>query len=139
MDAGWGLALPAVPFALALVGFFTNRRLAAALGIAGAAVSLGLAIALAATVDTTTERSWQWVDLGGLKITLGTRLDPAAISLAANQTAEPEDVVDAAFLVDRDRSPEFEEAVEQVGTDVHPRIRLRLLGPLAPYDFVPEG
>jgi Gas vesicle synthesis protein GvpL/GvpF len=67
------------------------------------------------------------------------RLEPASVGVTARQPAVPEEVVNAAFLVDREVSQEFEEAVEQVGRDVHPRVRLRLLGPLAPYDFVPEG
>ena len=66
------------------------------------------------------------------------RLEPASVAVEARQSAVPEEVVNAAFLVDREGSQEFEEAVEQVGKDVHRRIRLRLLGPLAPYDFVPE-
>jgi hypothetical protein len=67
------------------------------------------------------------------------RLESAAVEVAARQPASPEDVVNAAFLVDRDGSQDFAEVVEQVGRDVHGRIQLRLLGPLAPYDFVPEG
>jgi hypothetical protein len=65
-------------------------------------------------------------------------LRPLAVDVVENTPAAAEDVVDAAFLVERSRQAEFEEAVEQVGRQVHPRIRLRLLGPLAPYDFVPE-
>jgi hypothetical protein len=41
--------------------------------------------------------------------------------------------------VERKRAHEFEEAVEQLGAELHGRARMRLLGPLAPYDFVPEG
>ena len=67
------------------------------------------------------------------------RLEPAASAVAARQPAGPDEVINVAFLVDRDNSEEFEEAVEQVGKDVHERIHLRLLGPLAPYDFVQEG
>ena len=33
---------------------------------------------------------------------------------------------------------EFEDAVESVGQDLVGRVRLRLLGPVAPYDFVEE-
>jgi hypothetical protein len=33
---------------------------------------------------------------------------------------------------------EFDDAVEDLGRDLAGRVRLRLLGPLAPYDFVPE-
>jgi hypothetical protein len=66
------------------------------------------------------------------------RLEPTAVEVAAHQPASPEDVVNAAFLVDRDRVQEFEDAVEGLGSDLAGRVRLRLLGPLAPYDFVGE-
>ena len=57
----------------------------------------------------------------------------------SNQLGAPEDVVNVAFLVERDRQEEFENAVEGVGEELVGRVRLRLLGPVAPYDFVPEG
>ena len=56
----------------------------------------------------------------------------------ANQLGAPEDVVNAAFLVERERQEEFENAVEGVGEELAGRVRLRLLGPVAPYDFTPE-
>jgi len=64
------------------------------------------------------------------------RLEKNAISVAPHTPASPEDVIDAAFLVDRDAVPAFEDAVEDVGRAGAGRIRLRLLGPLAPYDFI---
>lgn len=66
------------------------------------------------------------------------RLAPLAVTTASNPLAAPEDVVNTAFLVERERRPEFEDAVESVGKDLVGRIRLRLLGPVAPYDFVDE-
>jgi hypothetical protein len=66
------------------------------------------------------------------------RLEPFVVGVVANQPGQPDDVVNAAFLVERDRVPEFENAVEDLGRDLAGRVRLRLLGPLAPYDFVPE-
>jgi hypothetical protein len=66
------------------------------------------------------------------------RLEPFAVRAVANRPGQPDDVVNAAFLVQRDRLPEFENAVEDLGRDLDGRVRLRLLGPLAPYDFVPE-
>lgn len=60
--------------------------------------------------------------------------------VARRRVYEPEkddDVVNAAFLVERARQQEFEGAVDEVG-EGYPMIRLKLLGPLAPYDFVPE-
>jgi hypothetical protein len=65
------------------------------------------------------------------------RLEPFAVSLVANQPSQPEDVVNAAFLVERERLGDFDEAVENLGSELDGRIRLRLLGPLAPYDFIP--
>jgi hypothetical protein len=47
-------------------------------------------------------------------------------------------VLDVAVLVDDGDRAEFEQTLEAVAEGVHERIRLRLVGPLAPYDFV-EG
>ena len=66
------------------------------------------------------------------------RLEPFARATVANQLGAPEDVVNAAFLVERERQEEFENAVEGVGEELAGRVRLRLLGPVAPYDFTPE-
>jgi gas vesicle protein GvpL/GvpF len=48
------------------------------------------------------------------------------------------DVIDAALLVDRDRVPALEARLEALAEAVHERFRMRLVGPVAPYDFV-EG
>ena len=66
------------------------------------------------------------------------RLEPFAVATVSNQLGAPEDVVNAAFLVERERQEEFENAVEGVGEELAGRVRLRLLGPVAPYDFTPE-
>ena len=66
------------------------------------------------------------------------RLAPFAVATTSNPLGAPEEVVNAAFLVERERQREFEDAVEAVGEDLVGRIRLRLLGPVAPYDFVDE-
>jgi hypothetical protein len=66
------------------------------------------------------------------------RLAPLAVVTVSNQLGAPEDVVNAAFLVERDRQEEFENAVEGIGEELVGRVRLRLLGPVAPYDFIPE-
>jgi Gas vesicle synthesis protein GvpL/GvpF len=65
------------------------------------------------------------------------RLEPFAVATVTNQLAAPEEVVNVAFLVERERQEEFENAVEDVGKDLAGRVRLRLLGPVAPYDFIP--
>jgi hypothetical protein len=66
-------------------------------------------------------------------------LAPYAAAVACAPAASAEDVmVDAAFLVDREGWPAFERAVEGIAQRGAERIRLRLLGPLAPYDFVAD-
>jgi hypothetical protein len=66
------------------------------------------------------------------------RLAPFAVATASNPLGAPEEVINAAFLVERARQEEFEAAVEAAGEALVGRIRLRLLGPIAPYDFVDE-
>jgi hypothetical protein len=46
------------------------------------------------------------------------------------------DVVNLALLVPRDRLPELESALETLAEAALERLRLRLVGPVAPYDFV---
>jgi hypothetical protein len=66
-------------------------------------------------------------------------LEPLAVGMVTQQPSSPEDVVNAAFLISEKRVNEFEDAVEELGRARASRIRLRLLGPLAPYDFVPRS
>jgi len=66
------------------------------------------------------------------------RIGEFAEAVSATTPTQPEDVVNAAFLVRRDAADEFEDAVEELGADTHEWLRLRLLGPLAPYDFIPQ-
>jgi Gas vesicle synthesis protein GvpL/GvpF len=62
-------------------------------------------------------------------------LAPHAAVVAAHAPAGSEGAVHVSFLVPRTRRPEFERAAEDLGKHWDGRIRLRLLGPLAPYDF----
>jgi gas vesicle protein GvpL/GvpF len=64
------------------------------------------------------------------------QLEGAAVRVAPHTPANPEDVIDAAFLVERAAVADFEQVVEDIGEARAGRIRFRLLGPLAPYDFV---
>jgi len=65
------------------------------------------------------------------------------VSLAAEhrvrEPGAPEQVLDLAVLVDRDGVGEFEGHVEGLAQRVHPRLRVRLAGPLPAYDFVGSG
>ncbi|MFI0446057.1 GvpL/GvpF family gas vesicle protein [Actinomadura sp. 6N118] len=66
-------------------------------------------------------------------------LAPVAESVVNKPPAREEDVLDAAFLIDRAKREEFESAVDKLGQAHGDRIKLRLVGPLPPYDFVPEA
>ncbi|MEW2440616.1 NADH-quinone oxidoreductase subunit 5 family protein [Micromonospora marina] len=87
--------LPAAPLVAGLLGLLLPpaphqdraRRSAAALGVAGAAVSLLAALALLVRVDAPVEASTTWIDLGGLRVTLGLRLDGVAVLVATAVTA----------------------------------------------------
>ncbi|MEU8366937.1 NADH-quinone oxidoreductase subunit 5 family protein [Micromonospora tulbaghiae] len=84
--------LPAAPLVAGLLGLLlppaprqdraAARRSAVALGVTGAAVSLLAALALLVRVDAPVEASTTWVDLGGLRVTLGLRLDGVAVLVA---------------------------------------------------------
>ncbi|MGA5701474.1 GvpL/GvpF family gas vesicle protein [Peterkaempfera bronchialis] len=65
-------------------------------------------------------------------------LAPLATAAAFTETTTAEGLADAAFLVERRRSEAFEAAAEELAGRWYGRVRLRLLGPLAAYDFAPE-
>ncbi len=64
---------------------------------------------------------------------------PFVVGSAPRSGAGIDHVLDMAFLVDQTRRAEFEEQLEHLAELVHDRIRLRLVGPVAPYDFVGEA
>jgi hypothetical protein len=58
---------------------------------------------------------------------------------AASVVREPThelDAVHVAFLVDADEESEMEAAIEDLARDWDRRVEMRLLGPMAAYDFV---
>jgi hypothetical protein len=48
-------------------------------------------------------------------------------------------LLELAVLVEDDRKTEFEQGLEVLAEAIHERIRLRLTGPIAPYDFAEAG
>ncbi|GAB2829355.1 hypothetical protein GCM10022221_29860 [Actinocorallia aurea] len=64
-------------------------------------------------------------------------LEPYSVGAALRDAAGETAAAEAAFLVADDDLPEFEDAVDALGERWAGRVSLRLLGPLAPYDFVP--
>jgi hypothetical protein len=65
-------------------------------------------------------------------------LSPYAVDVAAREPTGEDTAADVAFLVSDEERPRFEQAVDELGDRWAGRIRLRMLGPLAPYDFVPS-
>jgi hypothetical protein len=62
-------------------------------------------------------------------------LEPHVRELVERESAQAEDVVELAALVDRDQQDQFEQAAEELARQGAGRITFRLLGPQAPYDF----
>ena len=61
-----------------------------------------------------------------------------AVGVVPRPPVGEDTAVDAAFLVADEERPQFEQAVDELGYRWAGRVRLRMLGPLAPYDFVPS-
>jgi hypothetical protein len=62
----------------------------------------------------------------------------AATLLRPARSLDAEGIGDVAFLVDLDRRDGLESAAEELGRRWHGRARLRLLGPMAAYEFAGE-
>ncbi|HEU4349335.1 MAG TPA: NADH-quinone oxidoreductase subunit L [Actinoplanes sp.] len=85
-----GSMLPGVPLLLGLIGLLlppgddgrAARRAAAALGVAGTAVSLVVTVLLLAIVEDPIEGSVEWVRFGDLSVTLTFSAGAAALSVA---------------------------------------------------------
>jgi hypothetical protein len=60
---------------------------------------------------------------------------PVAADHVVRSVSGLERVLDVAVLVDHERRDELENRLEVLAEEVHGRLRLRLLGPTAPYDF----
>jgi hypothetical protein len=61
---------------------------------------------------------------------------PHVDSYAPRSGAALEHMMEVALLVEESRRAAFEDALEAVAEAMHERVRLQLLGPMAPYDFV---
>lgn len=61
---------------------------------------------------------------------------PHVDSYATRAGAALEHMMEVAVLVEESHQDAFEDALEAVAEALHERVRLQLLGPMAPYDFV---
>jgi hypothetical protein len=59
----------------------------------------------------------------------------AVASVVRDPTDELE-AVNIAFLVEEDKAEDLDQEIEDLGADWDGRVELRVLGPMAPYDFV---
>lgn len=62
-----------------------------------------------------------------------------AAATAVSEGGGMDGVVQVACLVADQHCADFEESAETLARDLGERVRLRMLGPMAPYDFVPGG
>jgi len=69
--------------------------------------------------------------------TLVEALAPHAVAVAPRRPGGEDAAVDVAILIEAAKRRRFDEAVDELGARWAGRIRLRVVGPLAPYDFVP--
>lgn len=66
------------------------------------------------------------------------RLAPFAQAVTVKEAGGEDGAVNIAFLVPRDRRSDFEQAVDALGDEWGDRVALRLVGPVAPFDFLPQ-
>jgi hypothetical protein len=65
-------------------------------------------------------------------------VEPLAEAVRVRQVGGTDGLLDVALLVEREHLVAFEERLEDLAAEVHPRVRLRLVGPVPPYDFVED-
>jgi hypothetical protein len=65
-------------------------------------------------------------------------IEPFAAEHRVRTPPSAQHVLDVALLVEEGRTQDLVERLEDLAEAVHDRIRMRLVGPLAPYDFVGE-
>jgi hypothetical protein len=63
-------------------------------------------------------------------------LTPLASAVQPGKLVHEHMVVNASFLVERERKEEFDRALERLAAEQHPRIGFKLTGPLPPHSFV---
>jgi hypothetical protein len=64
------------------------------------------------------------------------QLRPLAYKIRANKVITDRMILNAAFLVERDRQAAFDEAVKKIDEDMGKRLALKYVGPVPPYNFV---
>jgi hypothetical protein len=63
-------------------------------------------------------------------------MEEHAVASAVRDPTDELEAVNVAFLVEEDKADDLEQKVEDLEADWEGRVELRVLGPMAPYDFV---
>lgn len=66
------------------------------------------------------------------------QLEPLTADMSVRESGQAEDVAEVAVLLRQESVTEFDEVIERLAEANQERMRFRLVGPQAPYDFVPE-
>ena len=66
------------------------------------------------------------------------KLSQFAVAVLVKEAGGEDGAVNISLLVRRDHRSEFEQAVDALGDEWGDRVSLRLIGPVAPFDFLPE-
>ena len=64
------------------------------------------------------------------------KLRPLVYKSRANKVIMDKMVLNAAFLVDRSREPEFDQAIRKLDAEMQNRVMFKYVGPVPPYNFV---
>jgi len=64
------------------------------------------------------------------------RFGDCTVAATVREPSHERDAAHIAFLVENERQADFEEAIEELRRDWGDRVEVRMLGPMAPYDFV---
>jgi hypothetical protein len=67
---------------------------------------------------------------------LTSAMDGHAVATVVRDPTHELDAVNVAFLLEEDQEDALDQAVEDLGKEWEGRVELRILGPMAPYDFV---
>lgn len=67
---------------------------------------------------------------------LGDRMTGHCVESVVREPSHELDAVNVAFLLKSDQDDEFRDVLDELAHDWHGRVELRLLGPMAAYDFV---
>jgi len=65
-------------------------------------------------------------------------IEPLTVEHRVRTPPSAQQVLDVALLVEEGRSSDLLERLEDLAEAVHERVRMRLIGPIAPFDFVGE-